>query len=118
LLLALAAFQAALAFGAPWGDLAWGGEHEGRLPPRQATGSALIAPFLVAMAAILLMREGWLFPDAAREMVWPVWAVFLFLVTQLFGALRSQSRREKRFMTPVYLVATALTAMLAFGSAG
>ncbi|MEO8881879.1 MAG: hypothetical protein ABI377_00420 [Devosia sp.] len=76
----------------------------------------MIAPFVVAMAAILLIREGWLFADLGREMVWPLWAVFLFLVTQLFGALRSQSRREKRFMTPLYLVATALTAMLAFGS--
>jgi len=115
-LLALAAFHAALALGAPWGDLAWGGENEGQLPPRQRLGSTLIVPFVVAMAAILLIREGWLFPDLAVEMVWPIWAVFLFLVTQLFGALRSQSRREKRFMTPLYLVATALTAMLAFGT--
>ena len=76
----------------------------------------MLTPFIVAMAAILLIREGWLFPDLMPEMVWPVWAVFLFLVTQLFGALRSQSRREKRFMTPLYLVATVLTAMLAFGS--
>jgi cytochrome bd-type quinol oxidase subunit 2 len=117
LLGALAVFHGVLAMGAPWGAYAWGGENEGRLPQRQRLGSTLLAPFIVAMAVILLIREEWLLPGVGHEMVWPVWAVFLFVVTQMFGAFRSQSRQEKRVMAPLYAVGAALTAIVAFGSA-
>jgi len=118
MLLALALFHAALALGAPLAAYAWGGETEGRLPPRQQTGSMLLAPFIVAMAVVMLVRGRWLFPEMARELDWAVWAVFLFLVTQMFGALRSQGRQERRVMTPLYAIAAGLTAYVAFNNAG
>lgn len=117
MLFGIGGFHAALALGAPWGALAWGGESEGQLPPRLRRGSGLLAPVVAAMGVVLLMRGGWVLPDEARQMLLPVWAVLLFLLIQLFGALRSNSMREKRVMTPVYMIAAALTAFVGFGAA-
>jgi len=116
LLFALAAFHAALAFGAPLGALAWGGENVGRLPDRLRRGSGFLAVVIAAMAIIMLMRGGLLFPEDTEQMVIPVWGVFVFLVLQASGALRSESRQEKRFMLPLYVIATAVTAFVAFGN--
>lgn len=53
----ITAFQAALVAGAPWGRLAWGGTHEGTLPPslRVASGAAAVlwGAATVAVAAAL-----------------------------------------------------------------
>ena len=117
-LLGLAAFHGALALGAPWGAYVWGGQVEGRLSPRLQLGSTLLAPIVAAMAVVVLIRGGWLYPDEAASMVVPVWGVLLFLMTQMFGALRSESPKEKRRMTAVYVVGVALTAFMSFGTAG
>ena len=114
-LLGLAAFHAALALGAPCVAYAWGGESDGPLSPRHQLGSTLISPFLVAMGLILLVRGGWVYPGLARDMTWPVWVVFLFFITQMFGALRSASAKERRRMTAVYVLGVVLTATVAFG---
>jgi hypothetical protein len=57
LLAGLTAFQVALAAGAPWGRWAWGGAHEGALPPdlRVASGVAAVVwgAATVAIAAEL-----------------------------------------------------------------
>lgn len=53
----ITAFQVALAAGAPWARLAWGGSHEGTLPPnlRVASGAAAVlwGAATVAVAAEL-----------------------------------------------------------------
>lgn len=53
----ITAFQVALAAGAPWARLAWGGGHEGTLPPslRVASGAAAVlwGAATVAVAAEL-----------------------------------------------------------------
>ena len=40
LMLLMGLFQVALALGAPWGALAWGGQHGGTLPAGYRWGSA------------------------------------------------------------------------------
>lgn len=115
LLVALAVFHAALALGAPLGAFAWGGDHEGVLPARLRQGSTLLAPIVAAMAVVVLIRGGWLYPDEARSMTIPVWAIFVFLVLQLSGALRSHSRGERRLMGPLYGLTVALLAYVSFG---
>jgi hypothetical protein len=115
LLFGFAIFHGALALGAPWAAFAWGGQATaGPLPPRLQLGSTIIAPFIAAMGVLLLIRGGWIYADLASTLVWPVWTIFLFVVTQMFGALRSASRQERRYMTPAYVVAAALCADLAF----
>jgi hypothetical protein len=110
-----AILHGALAFGAPLAAYAWGGQSETeRLPPRLQLGSTVLAPFIAAMAIILLIRGGWIFAELAPGLFWAGWAIFLFVVTQMFGALRSKSRGERRIMAPAYAVAAALCAVIAF----
>ena len=55
----LVAFQLALAAGAPWGALAWGGQHPGVLPRELRAGSAFSAAvWAVAFAAAAHPGEG------------------------------------------------------------
>lgn len=114
-LFGFALFHAALAMGAPWAAFSWGGQAKaGPLPARLQMGSTILAPFIAAMGLLLLIRGGWIYPDLASTLFWPVWAIFLFVVTQMFGALRSESRAERRYMTPAYAIAAVLCASLAF----
>jgi hypothetical protein len=55
--LIIAAFQAALALGAPWGRAAWGGAHE-RLPARLRGASAVAVVIWLLAALIVLQRAG------------------------------------------------------------
>lgn len=115
LLFGFGIFHAALALGAPWGNYAWGGTHAAALPPRLQAGSALLVPTLGVMALLVLIRAGLLYAGSAGVMVWPAWAVFLFLVTSFFGALRSAGRGERRVIAPLVLVAAVTTGYLAAG---
>lgn len=51
---ALAAFQAALAGGAPWGAVAWGGAHPGVLPGGYRAASAVSAVVWAAVTVALV----------------------------------------------------------------
>ncbi|HVX82772.1 MAG TPA: hypothetical protein VHB23_15485 [Devosiaceae bacterium] len=114
LLAILALFHLALALGAPFGALAWGGQAEGQLSQRLRTGSALLSALIIGMAVVVLIRGGWIWADDARSMTIPVWCVVLFLVLQLGGALRSASSRERLVMTPLYIVAAAAAAYASY----
>jgi hypothetical protein len=52
----LAAFQLALALGAPWGQAAWGGQTEGVLPIGLRVGSAVSTVVWLGVAAIAAGR--------------------------------------------------------------
>jgi hypothetical protein len=74
LLVAIAAFQLALAFGAPWGAAAWGGQNPGVLPRqlRIASGIAALAVYPLIIALVLasaeLIDDGWLPVDGSLLM--------------------------------------------------
>jgi len=100
----LGLFQLNLVFGAPWGRLAWGGQHE-RLPPRLRIGSAISILIYGFSAAILLARTGviplwsgagWLGPAS--------WIIAGFLGLGILANLASRSLPERLVMTPVAAV--------------
>ncbi|WP_456823444.1 hypothetical protein [Cellulomonas sp. P5_E12] len=53
-----AAFQAALALGAPWGEAAYGGATSGVLSSQQRVSSAIAVPVYLAVAAVATGRLG------------------------------------------------------------
>jgi hypothetical protein len=55
LLVVVAVFQLALALGAPFGKAAWGGAHDGVLPPRLRAASAFVG--LVVYSAVIGRRS-------------------------------------------------------------
>lgn len=101
LLSGLAAFQVALALGAPLGHLAWGGKSTGPLPPRLRLASVAalvpIASGLVAAAA----AAGWLgWPgrSAARTILFALAALFALSAV---GNAASSSAAERRLGLPL-----------------
>lgn len=103
LLGALAIFQAGLALGAPWGRLAWGGQHE-RLPTRLRVASAVSILLYALFAAVVLDRADVVdvLPDVvSRAGTWALTAYF-GLGVGLNGI--SRSRPEALTMAPVCLI--------------
>jgi hypothetical protein len=108
-------FQIALALGAPWGQAAWGGQHEGVLPPklRIASGVAglvvypLIGGFVLASAG--LIEAEWM-PGTGKTGMWALTGLFTI------GSVANFASRSKpeRIWGPVSLaiaVCCGITAM-------
>jgi hypothetical protein len=115
LLAALAVFQLALAFGAPLGHFAWGGQHA-VLPRHLRIGSAvsivLYAGFaLLALDSAQLVSSG-LGAGFVQAAMWVI-AVYLLLGVAMNGI--SRSRPERLTMTPVALVLAGCAFVLASG---
>lgn len=97
LLAVVAVFQLALAFGAPLGDMAWGGQHPGVLPTRlrvaSAVAGAVVYPLLilVVLAAGGLIGDTWLPVDPAAA----AWVLSALLTLGAVADFASRSRRER-----------------------
>jgi hypothetical protein len=99
-----AAFQLALAAGAPWGELTMAGAFPGQLPLRMravAIGSAVL---LAGFGGIVAARAGLALPrwrQASRRLIWAV-AAYMLVEVVLNGA--TPSVRERALWLPVTLV--------------
>jgi hypothetical protein len=114
----VAAFQTALALGAPWGRAAWGGAHQGRLPQRLRIASGFAALFWVAAAFVVLARAGYdisPFPFAVAR--WGTWALFGLSALGAVINLVSRSRLERLIWSPVSALLALLCLAVALGPA-
>jgi hypothetical protein len=107
--LAFAAFQLALALGAPYGQVAWGGASPPVLPDSLRAASAGAAVYLVLAAAAMLVRAG----DLGPRLPWRLFWVFnLVLAVQLalntVANLASQSGGERYVMGSASLLGCLL----------
>lgn len=117
LYLGIAAFQLALALGAPWGRAAYGGQHPGAVPPRLRVSSAVALVVWAAVALVVLRRVGLVLwaplPDAWLPVA--LWVVVGFgAVAVLLNAI-TPSRTERVIWLPtaVLLFVSTLTVALA-----
>jgi hypothetical protein len=110
LFLAIAAFQVALALGAPLGAHVLGGRHAGSLPNRLRMVSAIAAVILVAAAIVVLARAsiiGW--PAEAAGLLPPAtWIIAGYMALNTLGNFMSQSRFERT----IFAAATAALSIL------
>lgn len=102
----VAAFQTALALGAPWGAAAWGGTHSGVLPARLRVASTLGAVGWSGAAAIAAGLVG---GETARRRVLRGTAAFAALSVPLNAA--SRSRIERVVWVPLTAVGASLGAL-------
>lgn len=112
----LGIFQLALAAGAPWGRLAWGGGHE-RVPTGYRIGSLLSILVYAVFAGILLERAGLLAvlpsPEIAR-----VGASIIagYMALGIVMNAISRSLPERLVMTPVAMVLSGSATLVALGA--
>lgn len=105
---ALTLFQAALAAGAPWGSLAWGGRYRGRLPTPLRVGS-LVSAGLVAAGTLAILQRGGVVAPVVPPIVASALTALLAGVfgLSIVGNRLSTSRLERRVQTPVAVVLAA-----------
>ena len=114
-LASLAVFQGALIGGAPWGRLAWGGQHK-VLPPGLRIGSALSIVLYAVFGYAAAAQAGLVLPLVNES----VTSVSMWVLTAYFalGVVMngiSRSKPERLAMTPTAIILTALYLILAIG---
>ena len=120
LLVAVAAVQVALALGAPFGHLSWGGRHHGRLPDKLRIGSGAGAVVLL-LAALIALAQGGLIdwsPIPSGWLTGATWLFAAFFTLNTLGNLSSESRFEKLVFAPVTAVLVLLMVVLALTGDG
>lgn len=113
--LAIAAFQAALALGAPLGRAAWGGMRT-HLPPGLRMASAFAVVFWFLAAVVVLARSGvgaTFVPDVVAR--WGTWILVVVLPVGAAMNAASSSRWERFLWAPVALVLAVLCFFVARG---
>lgn len=112
---AVAVFQAALAFGAPLGRAAWGGTRS-HLPPGLRVASGIAVVFWSFAAAVVLARSGvgaTFLPDVVAR--WGTWILVVVLAVGAVMNAASSSRWERYLWAPLALVLAVLCFFVARG---
>ena len=112
------AFQLALAVGVPWGAFAMGGRFPGQLPAVLRAAAMVQALVLLALAAVVLARQGVAFRRLARPSRWLIWLVAAFAAVSLVLNLITPSARERAMWSPVAFALLVTSLLVATGRAG
>lgn len=114
ILAVLAIFQAALAFGAPIGQYAWGGQHR-VLPLKLRIGSVVAILVYALIVVIAFDRLGAIdvFPEPFSVVA--MWVIFGYFTLGIFMNAISRSKPERNVMTPVCIVLAVLSLLIALG---
>ena len=110
---ALGVFQLMLAFGAPFGHAAWGGDAAD-LTSGQRIGSAVSVVIYAAAAAVVLARTGlsnW--PRTHRLLKWTPWVLTGLFAISAAANFASQSHWENYLLGPTAAVLAVLCAIVA-----
>jgi peptidoglycan/LPS O-acetylase OafA/YrhL len=105
----LAAFQAALAAGAPLGDAAWGGAHA-TLPTSERIGSALAVGVYVVGIVVTRGRAAGMLDRRYR---WGAWMAVAILGLSAVANFASDSPWENYILAPIGIVLGALCFVVA-----
>lgn len=93
----IAAFQVALAVGAPWGGYAYGGARIGKLPSSVRLGSAVAAVFLLLAASVVLAMGGVVdvtpVPEGGLKTV--TWVLAGLMALNTVGNLAAKTKLER-----------------------
>jgi hypothetical protein len=109
----LAAFQVALACGAPLGEYAWGGKHPGSLPKQLRIASLVSIVIYALLALVLLSKAGMITLFPAAVFVPGAWVVFGYLVLGTLMNAVSRSKKERAVMTPIAAMLAVLALLVA-----
>jgi hypothetical protein len=115
--LTIAAFQAALALGAPLGRAAWGGTHT-QLPTGLRVASAIAFGVWTLAALIVLGRAGFhVAPLPTATLRWGTWILIGVLALGALLNFASPSNWERYLWGPITLILAGLCLLLARSAA-
>ncbi|MBM4427259.1 MAG: hypothetical protein FJ031_08475 [Chloroflexi bacterium] len=96
-----AAFQVAMAAGAPWGAYAMGGAHPGTFPPALRVAALFQAALLIGFALVVLARADLILPAWSQASRWMMWIIVAFSALSLILNLITPSAGERAIWAPV-----------------
>jgi hypothetical protein len=110
--LIVAAFQAALVFGAPWGEYTQGGGTSGALTSSGRLFAAVSCVLSIVMAGAILARagEGPLQRLPARLLTVLAWAATVYAVLAVIPNIITRSTAERALWLPVSIMLLLLVA--------
>jgi hypothetical protein len=94
-------FQLALALGAPWGELALGGQYPGRLPPLMRAMAVVQAVVLSLLAVIVLSKAGLILPEATADSPNVAYIPVVVMAFSAWMNINTRSVRERKLWAPV-----------------
>jgi hypothetical protein len=109
----VAAFQLALALGAPWGKAAMGGRFPGVLPPPMRVAAVIQALILLALGALTLTRAGVMLPGLYGVARTAIWLVVAFNALALVLNSITPSKIERMIWAPVALAMLVASLLVA-----
>jgi hypothetical protein len=109
----VAAFQLALAAGAPWGEYAMGGAYPGAYPPPMRIAALVQIAIYGLVALVMLARAGLAGPARLRAVRWPAWVVVILFGAGALMNLASPSVSERLLWTPVTVALFLLSLRIA-----
>jgi hypothetical protein len=117
-MLGIAAFQVALALGAPWGEYTQGGGTEGALDASGRILAGVSCAILVVMAAAILARvlEGPLRNVPGRLVMALSWFTTIYAALAVVLNLATESSRERAVFAPIAILLLLLVVTAMAGS--
>jgi hypothetical protein len=111
----LIVFQTALAFGAPLGKYAWGGQHT--ILPKKLRISSLSSIVIYAFFTIIILDKGAVVNLISDQSFVDIitWILVGYFWLGVFMNSISRSKPERNLMTPVALLLAILTTLIALG---
>ena len=103
------------ALGAPWGGYVMGGAFPGRLPAVLRAAALIQALVLLALAAVVLARQGIAFARLASPSRWLVWVVVAVAALSVVLNVITPSARERTVWSPVALTLLITSLLVATG---
>ena len=100
----VAAFQLALAFGAPWGEMTMGGKFPGRLPLRMRVAALVQILLLAFISLIVATRAGLLLDNYSDFSTSAIWFVVVFCTLSAILNIITPSKKERMLWGPVTIV--------------
>lgn len=107
-------FQLALAAGAPWGRLTWGGKFPGTLPARMRGVAVFSALLLVAFGIIVAAHAGLVTAGWVPRPLALIWVIVVYCALGVLANAATTSKWERRIWLPVVgamLVSSLLVAV-------
>ena len=111
-------FQAALIFGAPWGEYTMGGQTKGKLPVtgRVTAGVSILVLFVMAQALLAIDGAG-LFVTAPGWLLETLkWFTFGYAVLGFVMNWITRSKKERMVWGPVAALLLILISLTIFGN--
>jgi hypothetical protein len=105
-------FQLALAFGAPWGAYTLGGKYPGKLPKQMRIFTLVQIAILFVFNGIVWTKAG-LSDKMESKAEIGIWVVVGFFVLGTLANFSSASKKERRLMGPLNIIALICALMLA-----